>query len=156
MSKVTLTEILNIYNAVDDDVIEIDHETIQLTGDELQAKIDSFVTYIKDCKSRAKELKERSKEIEGRAKALVNRANNITDYLKYVMEQNGFEKLPGNLYRVSLVKSKPKIVMDRDCTDDDLQNHFDFVRTRLHMTGIKLRLLITYNLIRIIQLKALN
>lgn len=115
----TLTEILeklsNLDNAGDEIVPE---DAAQVTGD-LADKVDAIRAVYDRLGSESERLRSVAAELTRAAQGVDRNAERLFSYVLFAMRAQGFEKLPGRIFRVQIQKAAPRLEIDRQPSAGD-------------------------------------
>jgi regulator of replication initiation timing len=104
-----ITELLD-----DPEKAEMVFDTLDSMEGELQDKLTSIGKLIRNFNADEEALKEESKRLKERADAAKKQAEKLENYVKFIMQKNGFKKLDTPLFKFSLKSSVSLVVTDLD------------------------------------------
>lgn len=114
----TLTELLAALSNLDE-APAVEFDPTQIVGD-LKDKVDAIKKVLVRLELEHGRLLGLQCEI-GKAAGQVGRnIDRLEDYLAFAMRSQGFDKLPGTMWRVQFQNSAPALEVERDATADDL------------------------------------
>lgn len=116
----TLAEILSILGNLDlvsETSIEIKPE--EILGD-LKDKVDAIYTVLERLEREADRLDSIAEDFKLAARRVKENRERLKEYVRFTMTAQGFEKLPGNHWRLQLQKTAPSLAVEREATADDL------------------------------------
>lgn len=93
-------------------------------------KVDEYAVFERQLCDEVKRLREIAKEFTEAARVSEKRLERFHEHVKYVMEANGFEKLPGAKFEVQLRENPPKVIVDQEPTSFDAEAYPSLVRTK--------------------------
>ena len=128
----SMREILNKLNEIDDGIIAIDVEALKQLSTKMKVKVDSYKGILDAIKVRMATLKHQEDELKSIRESLKKKAENLAGFLAFHMKQNGFSRLPGEKYQVSLV-TKDTVLWDENMAEPDalmFQKHKGFVNRK--------------------------
>ena len=107
-AQLSLYELLDIMNRVDEDLIGLNESEMDFVGELTAEKIDNIKSFRDYVLSRADVLKKQAEELTTAKRQLENLADRLTKNVAKNMELQGFKKLPGYRYQAGL-REKEKI-----------------------------------------------
>jgi len=123
-------KILQMCNAIDEELIEIDlQEQINLLEDG-KAKVDALKHVIDRCEHQAEFYKKRKQEYADKQAALDNNVKRLKKYVTRSMLDNNFTQFTGNEYMVKLQKAAPSLIVNGEPTIDHKIKYDEFVITK--------------------------
>lgn len=120
--KVTLDALLTAMQLFDQGLaVKFDPETV--VGD-LREKVDAIKTVIDRLEFQAEWAKQQAAPFMEVYYAVQKNVERLKEYVRYSMEKNGFQELPGNKYRVQLQDNPPALEITRpEATAMDYQKY---------------------------------
>jgi hypothetical protein len=104
LAEKTLSEILQTLDQADHGLLQISPEKMPQILSVLLNKVDSIKYILDQLEIRAEYFRDAAKEFLDKAKAFDNRIDAMRAYFAETMIENNFEKIPGNLYQMSVQK----------------------------------------------------
>lgn len=115
-----LTEILNKLADLDDASEEIvPEDAAQIVGD-LADKIDAIRVTIRRLEGEEMRLCKDAQEILAAASQVRRNCARLESYLLFAMRAQGYQKLPGKIFRAQIQKSAPALKIDREAGAGDM------------------------------------
>lgn len=99
----------------------------EIVGD-IRDKVDAIKAVLDEFESTAKGLKLKAKRLRTTIKAIENNHKRLKEYVRFQMQENHFEKLPGNDYYVRLQNRATRIEFARIPDDIDFIKYSKYVR----------------------------
>jgi len=132
--NMTFNEILVAFD-YNDNCFEKDEELseadIRLLINLIPKKLDGCALWFNKQTDDAKRASDFSKKFAEYSKQITMRQEKFLGYMKQALESNGFEKMPGEAFVVSLKKNPPSIVTTRQPTADEAMLLEKYVRTTI-------------------------
>ncbi len=113
-----LTELLAALSDLDN-AAGFDFDPASVVGD-VRDKVDAIKTVLGRLKMEAERLDEIGRDIRRAADQVERNHQRLEEYLLTSMRGEGFDKLPGNLWRVQIQKKPPALLVERLPTADDV------------------------------------
>jgi hypothetical protein len=109
----TLRELLGKLRDIDDDLLPEEFDPAEVVGD-IKDKVDAIKWRLDSWAASAKMIEEEYiKPLKQKQAALLGKAERLKEYVQHQMITNGFEKLPGEMFRVQ-VQNSPMSVVTKD------------------------------------------
>lgn len=109
----TLRELLSKLRDIDDDLLPEEFDPAEVVGD-IKDKVDAIKWRLDSWAATAKMIEEEYiKPLKQKQAAILGKAERLKDYVQHQMIANGFEKLPGEMFRVQ-VQNSPASVVTKD------------------------------------------
>lgn len=102
----TFGELISILQQADNAMIEVTPEEMEDVGNQLAEKVDSLDFILSRMEAEEKRLDDYIEQFTASKKAIANKRKSLMDYIKFVMEKNGFEKISGKMITISMRSSK--------------------------------------------------
>jgi hypothetical protein len=117
----TFGELISILQQADNAMIEVTPEEMEDVGNQLAEKVDSLDFILSRMEAEEKRLDDYIEQFSASKKAIANKRKSLKDYIKFVMEKNGFEvyefewwhfdyqdwqKISGKMITISMRSSK--------------------------------------------------
>lgn len=134
--ETTLNEYLQVINDLEEGLVELNPEELGIVFDSLKLKIDGYVELAEYMKDRAAGIKERGKKLLQQAKYLENSEKRLKKYLAFLLETNDTPEILGNIWRVSVRKTK-KVVTTTDPDDKLIQKYPELMKQKIEYTWDK-------------------
>lgn len=104
-----LRELLGRLQDIDDDLLPEEFDPAQIVGD-IKDKVDAIKWRLDEWAAQAKMIEEEYlKPLAQKKAAILGKAERLKDYVRFQMVTNGFEKLPGEMFRVQVQDSPPSV-----------------------------------------------
>jgi hypothetical protein len=104
--KMTFDELLKTLNRADDELLQFDWADQRLLKENIELKVDGCKYYIDKLKTQIDLIDTYIKEYQQTKRTLQNNLQGFKDFLSFQMKNQGFDKLPGKRWRVSLSQRK--------------------------------------------------
>jgi len=109
----TLRELLNRLRDIDDDLLPEEFDPAEVVGD-IKDKVDAIKWRLDSWAASAKMIDEEYiAQLRQKRDAILGKAERLKQYVQFQMVTNGFEKLPGEMFRVQ-VQNSPKSVETKE------------------------------------------
>jgi hypothetical protein len=116
--KITLEALLATMQLFDEGMA-IDFDPAQVVGD-LKDKVDAVKSVIDRMEFQAEWARQKADPFMKAAYSLEKKVERLKEYVRYSMEKNGFQELPGNTFRAQLQKNAPSLeVTQPECSAID-------------------------------------
>jgi len=108
--KITLPDLLSLYDKLDDEILEFPSEVIEkdfadaLKEQQLQ-KIDSYGSYLEYLNNSLMQNKAKLQELQTKVRHIENKIDSFRKGAAFIMQKFGYEKLPGTKYNASISRS---------------------------------------------------
>lgn len=123
----TLRELLSKLDHLDDENLPADFDAASLVGD-VKDKVDAIKWRIDSWLNEAKQIETQwIAELSRRKEALEKKALRLKEYLHSQMNEHGYDKLPGKMFRVALQKAAPSVEVFEDPTAQHMLTYPDYV-----------------------------
>lgn len=105
----------------------------------LEEKIDAYAMVQSQMAAEVERLKGIAREFAEEAKLMESRLKKFNERVLYVMDVNGFEKLPGERFQLVQTLNPPSVKVEADPCDLDADAYPDLVRIKYEwsLTAIK-------------------
>ncbi len=130
-----LTELLAALSNLDE-AGEVEFDPQQVVG-ELKDKVDAIHKVLGRLKAEQNRLMEEAEKIAAAGRDMQRQHFRLTEYLAFAMRSQGFDKLPGQMWRVQFQKSAPSVQIDREPAPDDFIANPAFVNRTVRYSWIK-------------------
>lgn len=128
-TKMTLSQMVEIIDRSETE--EVDLVLIQDVLKTLPSKVDGCAQYLDSLDDEITRAKDYSKKFSELAKQIEARKQRFEGYLKHSIEANGFEKLTGDAFQLSIKKNQPSVITKREADAADSFNYPKFVSTKV-------------------------
>lgn len=109
----SLSELIKQIRDIDDDMLPAEFDPAEVVGD-IKEKVDAIKWRIDTWEAHAKMIDEEYiKALRQKREAILGKVQKLKEYVQFQMVTNGFEKLPGAMFRVQLQNS-PKSVETKE------------------------------------------
>jgi hypothetical protein len=125
----TLADILAWLDGVDQGVMHASYDQMVEFGELLTAKVDDTHNVIEEMEYQAERLRVASAKLNEGKRIILNRVTRLKNYISFHMGNHGFERIPGDLWRLRLLKSKA-VETFKDPEPKDLERYGRFIRTK--------------------------
>jgi hypothetical protein len=106
-------------------------EELQVLINQLPTKVDGCAQWLAKLYDDAKRARNYAKQFSEGARQIEAEAERLESYLLRAMEKNGFERLPGDAFQISL-RTSTSVETTRPATADDaLSDHENVTRTEI-------------------------
>ncbi len=126
----TLEEILARLSDLDNAQVNVEFDPENIAG-ELNEKVDAIKIVLDRLQGESARLRVCAEEFARAAKTVENNAERLKEYVLYAMQQNGFEKLPGKLWRLQVQKAAPALVTEYSPTAETMLEMPSFVERKV-------------------------
>ena len=106
-------------------------EELEIIVNQLPQKVDGCAQWIDKLADDAKRAREYARKFGEAARQIEAQIERFESYVLRAMKKNGFEKLPGEAFQVSLRKSSSIATTRQPTADDALSDLGRFVRTKI-------------------------
>jgi imidazolonepropionase-like amidohydrolase len=127
--ELTLWQILDTLSAFDDGELELSEADIQSLHNQLRSKPDSIRYVIDDLDDQGKRHRVYAREHADKARAIENSIERLKKYVVSAMQNAGFEKMSGDEWQVSLLKSESVEIVGEP-NEVVRSSYPDFVKTK--------------------------
>jgi glutamine cyclotransferase len=110
---------------------EVDLGLIQEVIKALPTKVDGCAQYLDSLDDEITRAKDYSKKFSDLAKQIEARKERFEGYLKHSIESNGFEKLTGDAFQMTIKKNPASVVVKREVDAIDSLNYPGFVTSKV-------------------------
>lgn len=93
-------------------------------------KVDNCAIVEREMEDEVKRLRSIAREFGEAAKAAENRLARFMEYVRWAMEQNGFEKLPGEKFLCEIRENPARVMIEHEPTSFDAEAYPDLVRLK--------------------------
>jgi len=135
----SLYEINKELNSIMESREEGSIEEIESKLDQIQIqfndKLNNICKYVSNIESDISAIDNEIKRLQNIKKSKTTKIDNLKDYMSYILQQQGIEKLDLELYRISFRKSDQVIILDQDKIPDEYI--IEKVSTTVDKTKIK-------------------
>ena len=108
----------------------LSEDDMRILVSEIKSKVDSIHEVLSIFKSEAERLKGIAAKFSASQKACDNAHDRLLDFTKYAMESQGFDRLPGEIFSLQVVKRKAVKIL-RQPTYEDMFTLGEFIETSL-------------------------
>ncbi len=112
-----LTDLLAALSNLDD-APHVEFDPAQVVGD-VREKVDAIHKVLGRLAAERDRLREDADELAKASSQVERSRQRLFEYLQFSMLAQGFEKLPGNTWRVQFQKSTPALELEREANVDD-------------------------------------
>jgi len=116
---------------------EVDLGLIQAVIEHLPHKVDGCAQYLDSLDDEITRAKDYSKKFSELAKQIEARKERFEGYLKHAIEGNGFEKLTGDAFQMTIKKNPASVITKREADADDSLNYPKFVASKISFSWDK-------------------
>jgi len=128
-NQMTLREMVEVIDRSESE--EVDLNLIQAVLKALPTKVDGCAQYLDSLDDEITRAKDYSKKFSDLAKQIEARKERFEGYLKHAIEGNGFEKLTGDAFQMTIKKNPPSVITRREADAADSLNYPDLVTTKM-------------------------
>jgi hypothetical protein len=97
----------------------------------LPTKVDGCAHYLDSLEDEINRAKDYSKKFADLSKNIKARKDRFEFYLKHSISANGFEKLTGDAFQLSIKKNPPSVITKREADAADSLNYPQFVTSKV-------------------------
>lgn len=123
----TLRELTAALASADEDLAFGDFDPEQVVG-EIKEKVDAIKAVLDRMEVVSGWLDEQAKPLLKQARTLGKNAERLHKYVAEQMRANGFDSLPGNVWKVRLKENQPSLIVEREPTALDFQKWPNLVK----------------------------
>lgn len=125
----TLATILNTLDNIDDDLPPEEFDPAAVVG-ELKDKVDAIKWRLDKWEQDAETVDSWIAMLAAKKKSLMGKHERLLDYVLYQMQQNGFDTIPGHIWRFDRTKSQAKVNVSAPASAHEYLNYPQFVRQK--------------------------
>jgi hypothetical protein len=125
----TLREMVEVLDRSESE--EVDLEILQAVIKALPTKVDGCAQYLDSLDDEITRAKDYSKKFSELAKQIEARKERFEGYLKRSIESNGFEKLTGDAFQMTIKKNPPSVITKKEVDAADSLNYPNFVTSKV-------------------------
>jgi hypothetical protein len=125
----TLREMVEVLDRSESE--EVDLGLIQEVIKALPTKVDGCAQYLDSLDDEIARAKDYAKKFSELAKQIEARKERFEGYLKHSIESNGFEKLTGDAFQMTIKKNPPSVITKREADAADSLNYPNLVTTKM-------------------------
>ena len=123
----SLHDLLEKLGHIDDDLPPEEFDPAQVVGD-IKDKVDAIKWRIDSWLTEAENIEQNwIKPLKDKKESLTKKADRLRQYMQTEMIQNGYEKLPGNMFSARLQKSSPAVDVAEEAGPHHLIAYPEFV-----------------------------
>ncbi len=101
-----------------DEAASVEFDPAQIVGD-LKDKVDAIHAVLGRLDSESDRLSGIASQFTKASNSVANNRKRLEAYLLRQMQENGFEKLPGTIWRAQLQKKPPALIVEREANAED-------------------------------------
>lgn len=125
----SLARLLTMMDEIDNQLLNLPQEEMALVGAVSREKVDGICKYFDAVWERVEQLKAMKLQIAAMQKALTTKYESFERFLTKEMTSRGIEKLPGNVFQLS-VTTREKVVTDNiEFTDAFVAKYRPYIRS---------------------------
>jgi hypothetical protein len=128
-NPMTLKEMVEVLDRSESE--EVDLGLIQEVIKALPTKVDGCAQYLDSLDDEITRAKDYSKKFSELAKQIEARKERFEGYLKHSIESNGFEKLTGDAFQMTIKKNPASVITKRECDGPDWLEYPQFVTSKV-------------------------
>jgi hypothetical protein len=128
-SAMTLKELVEVLDRSESE--EVDLNLIQAVLKALPTKVDGCAQYLDSLDDEITRAKDYAKKFSDLAKQIEARKERFEGYLKHSIESNGFEKLTGDAFQMTIKKNPASVIARREADAADSLNYPNLVTTKM-------------------------
>jgi hypothetical protein len=125
----TLREMVEVLDRSESE--EVDLEILQAVIKALPTKVDGCAQYLDSLDDEITRAKDYSKKFSELAKQIEARKERFEGYLKRSIESNGFEKLTGDAFQMTIKKNPTSVITKKEVDAADSLNYPNFVTSKV-------------------------
>lgn len=129
LKPLTLAQLLATLSDLDE-AAEVSFDPTTVVGD-LKDKVDAIYTVMDRLEHETARLGSIAAEFQLAARRVNQNRERLKEYVRFAMRTNGYEKLPGNRWRLQLQNTAPALVCEREATADDAMAMSAFVTRKV-------------------------